>query len=126
MFKYFLEHVFQCSAGPIEHTFLHDMSNMHLKSYLFNILRYEKYDLSNPTTITKTFPVRKDRADSKSSYCISLTTEIFLSTPYFSSGSNFYFSLIFVESDKKLELSDILGKKKLQIILIYFSYINIL
>ena len=78
MFKYFLEQVFQCSAGPIEHTFLHDMSNMCLKSYLFNILRYGKYDLSNPTTITKTFPVRKDRADSKSSYCISLTTEIFL------------------------------------------------
>ena len=103
----------------------HDMSNMHLKSCLFNILRYEKYDLSNPTTITKTFPVRKDRAASKSSYCISLTTEIFLSTPYFSSGPNFYFSLVFVESDKKLELSDILGGKN-QIILIYFYYINIL
>lgn len=49
------------------------------------------YDLSNPTTITKTFPVRKDRADSKSSYCISLTTEIFLAHHTFLQDPTFIF-----------------------------------
>lgn len=90
-FKYFLKHVFQRSAGPNGRRFLHDINNMLLKSCLFNILRYEKYTLNNPTTVTKSFPARRDRAVNTSSYCVSLTTEIFLSIPYFIQDLSFIF-----------------------------------